>query len=130
MRVHVERAAIQPGDESWLEFPDELVFLVASEGVTRAGAEVLEKAWARFIDSGVWQFGPGKGVQIEARYFRTDHLPANWPAVVTSRGPLAKIYLSPVHFSAASTSGLRLAALDCVAQGWRYYAPEAARAAA
>lgn len=120
MLIHVVRDThVQPGAETWLDLPGEIILVVSAAGITADGAAALEGALMYFLARGVWEYATGRGAPMDLRYFRTNHLPPTRPAMVTSRGHLVKVYLCPDHFSLESFQGLYRASLECVAHGWR-----------
>lgn len=124
MQVHIVRSsAIEPGGARWSSLgDDELLMFVSSDAVTGQGARALERAWASFIDRGMWRFREEPaGQPISATYRPADLPEGTYVRFVECPPGHYDVALSSTHFSAAAVAGVQRCVSDSIGYGWTYH---------
>jgi len=122
VRVHVQRCNdMTPGQVTWLEGLNELLFVVSSHSVSPDGAATLEFCWQSWGDSGVWQWGverPGAQPILDVTYKVGDT--AGDAVVLDFHAGRVTGTLCADDFDTATAASLERAALEVAAAGWSW----------
>lgn len=122
MQVHIMRCPdTRPGDETWLQMQDDLVFVAAETGVTQHGADALVACWRRYIDAGTWRYRAPGGLAQLLTYHHLGH--DGYVVAMDSVPGLTTTWLDPAHFTWLTVRAMQRAGQESLDTGWRYYGP-------